>query len=160
MRRTAVLTALLACLAVPATAPAATTFVIKGRGFGHGIGMSQYGAQGFAQHGWDYRRILAHYYTGTTIGSAPTKTIRVLLRSGGTQVVSHVSKAGTRKLNASRAYTVRSRGAGVARGGGEVGGGGGGQTIPCRRAGKRPGPHGYTLLGGRAYRGKMEMRGG
>src|SRR3954469_21791135 len=153
MRRTAVLTALLACLAVPATAPAATTFVIKGRGFGHGIGMSQYGAQGYALHGWDYRRILAHYYTGTTIGSAPTKTIRVLLRSGGTQVVSHVSKAGTRKLNASRAYTVRSRGAGIAISGG-------GRTIRFSRPVKLAGPHGYTLLGGRAYRGKMEMRGG
>src|SRR3954471_7755524 len=153
MRRTAVLTALLACLAVPATAPAATTFVIKGRGFGHGIGMSQYGAQGFAQHGWDYRRILAHYYRGTTIGSAPTKRIRVLLRSGGTQVVSHVSKAGTRKLDASRAYTVRTRGAGVAISGG-------GRTIRFSGPVKLAGPHGYTLLGGRAYRGKMEMRGG
>src|SRR3954465_2186747 len=153
MRRTAVLTALLACLAVPATAPAATTFVIKGRGFGHGIGMSQYGAQGFAQHGWDYRRILAHYYTGTEIGSAPTKTIRVLLRSGGTQVVSHVSAAGTRKLNPARAYTVRTRGAGVTISGG-------GRTLRFSRPVKLAGPHGYTLLGGRAYRGKMEMRGG
>ena len=83
MRRLAVLTALFACLAMPGTAPAAIIIVVKGAGFGHGVGMSQYGAQGFAQHGWDYRRILARYYTGTEIGSAPTKTIRVLLRSGG-----------------------------------------------------------------------------
>src|SRR4051812_28943876 len=118
MRRITGLTALLIALAMPVAASAATTFVVKGRGFGHGIGMSQYGSQGFAQHGWDYRRILAHYYRGTTIGSAPTKTIRVLLRSGGTQVVSHVSRAGTRKLDPARTYAVRSRGGGVVISGG------------------------------------------
>jgi stage II sporulation protein D len=153
MRRTAVLTALLACLALPATAAASTTFVVKGRGFGHGIGMSQYGSQGFALHGWDYRRILAHYYKGTEIGSAPTKTIRVLLRSGGSQVVSHVSKAGTRKLNPARTYAVRSRGSGVVISGA-------GRSIRFNRPVKLAGPHGYTLLGGSAYRGKMEMRAG
>ena len=46
-------------------------FVVSGHGWGHGIGMSQYGAYGYAQHGWDYRRILAHYYPGTTLGAAP-----------------------------------------------------------------------------------------
>jgi stage II sporulation protein D len=153
MRRLAGLTALLVALAAPAATMAATTFVVKGHGFGHGIGMSQYGAQGFAQHGWNYRRILAHYYRGTTIGSAPTKTIRVLLRSGGTQVVSHVSRAGNRKLNPSQAYTVRTRGAGVAISGG-------GRTIRFGGPVKLAGPQGYTLLGGRAYRGKIEMRGG
>ena len=30
--------------------------------------MSQYGAMGYASHGWDYKRILAHYYTGTALG--------------------------------------------------------------------------------------------
>src|SRR3954464_7493349 len=110
MRRFAVLTVLFACLAMPGTAPAATIFVVKGAGFGHGVGMSQYGAQGFAQHGWDYRRILARYYKGTTIGTAPTKTIRVLLRSGGASTVSHVSKAGSKTLNPAKAYAVRTRG--------------------------------------------------
>src|SRR5205823_6394418 len=102
MRRLAALTALLIPLGMPVAASGSTIFVVKGHGCGHGIGMSQYGAQGFAQHGWDYRRILAHYSRGTAIGSAPTKTIRVLLSSGGTQVVSHVSRAGSKKLNPSR----------------------------------------------------------
>ena len=45
-------------------APAAdAAWTIKGRGFGHGVGMSQYGAYGFAQHGLGYKRILSHYYT-------------------------------------------------------------------------------------------------
>lgn len=36
-------------------------------GFGHGIGMSQYGAEGMARSGKDYQTILLHYYTGTEI---------------------------------------------------------------------------------------------
>ncbi len=58
----------------------ASTLVIEGAGYGHGVGMSQEGALGFAQHGWSYSAILAHYYTGTTLGQAPAKTIvRVLV---------------------------------------------------------------------------------
>lgn len=40
---------------------------IKGRGWGHGVGMSQWGAQGMAQAGWNYVRILNHFYPGTTL---------------------------------------------------------------------------------------------
>lgn len=36
-------------------------------GFGHGVGMSQYGAQTLASQGWDYAAILAHYYPGTEL---------------------------------------------------------------------------------------------
>ena len=36
-------------------------------GSGHGVGMSQYGANVMAQNGMDYREILAHYYPGTTL---------------------------------------------------------------------------------------------
>src|SRR5215212_4298196 len=107
MRRLAVATTALACLAAPAAAAAATTYVVKGGGFGHGVGMSQYGAQGYAQHGWTYRDILAHYYTGTEIGQAPTKTIRVLLRQGaGSVTLSHISRAGAKKLNPAKTYVA------------------------------------------------------
>ena len=41
--------------------------------------MSQWGAYGYAKHGWTYSRILAHYYSGTTLGPAPLSTVRVLL---------------------------------------------------------------------------------
>ena len=37
-------------------------------GYGHGVGMSQYGAESMALDGADYREILAHYYTGTEVG--------------------------------------------------------------------------------------------
>ena len=36
-------------------------------GFGHGLGMSQYGANQMAAEGADYREILTHYYTGVTV---------------------------------------------------------------------------------------------
>jgi stage II sporulation protein D len=52
-----------------------------GHGWGHGLGMSQWGAYGYARHGWTYDKILAHYYSGTTVGAATVATMRVLLAS-------------------------------------------------------------------------------
>lgn len=40
---------------------------IKTKGYGHGVGMSQYGAHGMAKNGYSYQEILAHYYVGTTL---------------------------------------------------------------------------------------------
>lgn len=40
---------------------------IKGRGFGHGAGMCQWGAKALADAGWTYRQILLHYYRGVEI---------------------------------------------------------------------------------------------
>jgi stage II sporulation protein D len=71
-----------ACLALLAgtSQTHASTLVIDGAGDGHGVGMSQDGARGYAEHGWSYTAILAHYYTGTAIGQAPPNTVvRVLL---------------------------------------------------------------------------------
>ena len=44
-------------------------FVFTGKGFGHGVGMSQWGAQGLALKGASYSQILAHYYVGTALTS-------------------------------------------------------------------------------------------
>lgn len=44
-----------------------STITITSNGFGHGVGMSQYGANGMAQKGSDYKQILEHYYTGVKI---------------------------------------------------------------------------------------------
>lgn len=63
------------------TSPAKSVLVFSGHGWGHGLGMSQWGAYGYAKHGWTYDRILAHYYTGTTLGAAKVATVRVLLVS-------------------------------------------------------------------------------
>jgi stage II sporulation protein D len=66
--------------------------VITGRGWGHGVGMSQYGALGFALQGAGFDAILAHYYRGTELTQAPVKRIRVLL-AGGAKTLSVASKA-------------------------------------------------------------------
>jgi SpoIID/LytB domain protein len=79
------LAALLVTLALAAASSPAThgsTLIIEGAGYGHGVGMSQDGALGYAQHGASYQAILSHYYSGTTIGQAPAKTVvRVLMGS-------------------------------------------------------------------------------
>ena len=41
--------------------------MVQGQGFGHGVGMSQWGARGLAEQGADFRQILQHYYRGITI---------------------------------------------------------------------------------------------
>ena len=64
--------------ATPA-AVTATTFLLSGRGWGHGVGMSQYGALGYAQDGWTYDQILGHFYTGAELGPAPVARVRVLV---------------------------------------------------------------------------------
>jgi SpoIID/LytB domain protein len=70
---------------VPAgSAGASTTFTFYGAGWGHGLGMSQWGAYGLSMKGWGYKRILRHFYKGTevgTAGSAPRK-LRVGLVQG------------------------------------------------------------------------------
>ena len=78
---------LVLALACAATARPAATFVLKGKGWGHGLGLGQYGTQGYAQNaGRDYRWILAHYYTGTTLGAAGVGRVRVLVASGASRL--------------------------------------------------------------------------
>ena len=52
--------------APPVNAPS-DTFTFTVYGWGHGVGLSQYGALSLEDHGYTYDRILAHYYTGTEI---------------------------------------------------------------------------------------------
>lgn len=47
--------------------PSPSQFRIQGRGYGHGLGMSQWGAHNLAQQGRTYDQILLHYYTGTNL---------------------------------------------------------------------------------------------
>jgi stage II sporulation protein D len=71
-----------AATATIVTNPAPVVLAVSGHGWGHGLGLSQWGAYGYAKHGWTYDRILAHYYSGTTLGPAPVATVRVLLGQG------------------------------------------------------------------------------
>ena len=64
-------------------APGLPDITFHGRGYGHGVGMSQYGARGRARAGQLAPEILAHYYAGTTLGTrSAATTVRVLLLSG------------------------------------------------------------------------------
>jgi len=47
--------------------PSGNGFVVQGRGFGHGVGLSQWGAQSLATQGWNYRQILGHYYRNAAL---------------------------------------------------------------------------------------------
>ena len=49
-------------------------FIISGRGYGHGVGMSQWGAKAMADAGFSYKQILMHYYRGTRVGYGPWDT--------------------------------------------------------------------------------------
>ncbi len=82
-------------------------FYIRGGGDGHGVGMSQYGAEGYAQHGESYRFILDHYYEGTSIGTVdPYQTVRVLLSTGQASFAG-ATRAGPARLNPSTTYIVK-----------------------------------------------------
>ncbi len=59
------------------TLPASITFY--GRGYGHGVGLSQYGAHGRALDGQSAAAILAHYYKGTTLGTKTNAQVRVIV---------------------------------------------------------------------------------
>jgi stage II sporulation protein D len=93
--------ALVLVLAAPASA--ATKLVVTGRGWGHGVGMSQWGAYGFARHGWTWQRILGHYYPGTELAPAPLSRVRVLLAAG--QPKAAVACAGALKVSDSSGRT-------------------------------------------------------
>ena len=92
---TAVLAASLASLAALAVGsesaarssqPGPASFLVSGRGWGHGVGLSQWGAYGFARQGKTFDQILAHYYQGTTLGPAALSRVRVLLIPGQARV--------------------------------------------------------------------------
>lgn len=100
-----------ALLAAPAGA--ATTVVAKGAGFGHGIGMSQYGAYGQAKDGRTYQQILATYYKGTALTtSEQARSVRVLLRSSASVKFTGASSivGSGRALSPKTTYVMRSSG--------------------------------------------------
>jgi stage II sporulation protein D len=147
------LTALLLFLLLAPSAQAGVRWVVVGHGFGHGVGMSQYGAYGYATHGKDYRFILRHYYSGTTIGTLPhARIVRVLIDVSSDDVgFAGATSACGMALDADSAYVARRRGG----------------SVQLRRADGRAlancGPRlraagaGRISIGGSAYRGALEV---
>ncbi len=115
MRRLLLSTVVLAVLAVPASANAATRHVVRGAGWGHGIGMSQYGAYGYALEGTGYRAILRHYYSQTRLTQAAQRSVRVLLQPDDPYIrVRGATRADGRALKPSKTYIARPSGGGIA----------------------------------------------
>ena len=156
--------AALTLLVAASSAQAASRVIVRGAGFGHGVGMSQYGAYGFAKAGRDHAFILGHYYSGTQLaelGGAPD--VRVLLKNaarisfrgatavaGGRRLAPATTYSATRALGGNvvlRAPSGRSLGT---------------YAAPLRISGSGTG----VLLRGRAqndrsdgsYRGDLELR--
>jgi stage II sporulation protein D len=165
MRRTAVtaIAALLGTLALAPAAPAASRLVVKGHGYGHGIGMSQYGALGYAQHGSGYKDILGHYYEQTSVAPLASRPdVRVLLQSGRRVVVRGVVAGAGRKLKPTTTYSARNVGGRIvlySPSGRRLGT----SDSPLRLA--APGDGAFTLRGPAAngtrdgqYRGALEVR--
>ena len=59
-------------------------FTFSGSGWGHGVGMSRWGAAAWPSRGSSAAQILGHYYSGTTVTTTSTDTIRVLLATSST----------------------------------------------------------------------------
>jgi SpoIID/LytB domain protein len=143
---------LLLCLWLAPSAAASVGWTVVGHGFGHGVGMSQYGAYGYAQHGKGYRFILGHYYSGTTIGTLPgPRVVRVLVETGGDIGFSGATSACGKKLSPGGGYVARQSGRAV-----QLRTAGGRALANCghrlRAAGR-----GSVRIGGSAYRGALEV---
>jgi stage II sporulation protein D len=95
-----------ACGALAANARAEVNWVVHGHGFGHGVGLSAYGAYGYALHGKGYKFILGHYYKGTSLGTVEgSPVVRVLLTTtSGDVTFSEATSACGTKLDPTRTY--------------------------------------------------------
>jgi stage II sporulation protein D len=137
----------------PATASAAVSWKVHGRGFGHGVGMSAYGAYGFAKHGKSYRFILGHYYRGTSIGSLEkSRVVRVLLDISPSDVeFSGATSACGKALDPRRSYEAHRAGRSV-----RLRSSGGKPLANCGRRLRAAGRGKITIAGHGTYRGALE----
>jgi len=140
----------------PAGHAAQPAFFAAGHGWGHGVGLAQYGAYGYALHGWTYDDIVAHYYPGTSLGDAPVKRVRVLLTGGARRVV----------ISSRSPFTVRDasgKSHKLAAGRQELGPGLKLKLAAAANAKALPGPVVFSpgddplMLGKRAYRGTLRV---
>ncbi|MDX6634267.1 MAG: stage sporulation protein [Solirubrobacterales bacterium] len=137
----------------PLGAQASVSWVVHGRGFGHGVGMSAYGAYGYAKAGKGYRFILGHYYTGTSIGTLEkTRVVRVLLDiSPGDVGFSGATSACGARLDPHRSYEAHRNGASVV-----LRSSGGKRLASCGRKLRAAGRGTIAIAGQGTFRGALE----
>ena len=145
--------AALTLLTAASNARAGVNWVVRGHGFGHGVGVSQYGAYGYALHGKDYRFILAHYYQGTTIGQVDgVRIVRVLLDiSPGDIGFSGATSACGVALDPARSYEAHRSGSRV-----KMRSSGGKPLADCGRKLRAAGRGKVAIAGVGTYRGALE----
>ena len=91
--------------------PGDDVLVFDGRGFGHGRGLSQYGAHGAALRGLSAAQVLAHYYPGAVLGTAPGAVRRVLITAEDADaVVTNAPGLVLRDVDAGTTVPVGARG--------------------------------------------------
>jgi stage II sporulation protein D len=142
-----------ASLALSASAAASVNWVVHGRGFGHGVGMSAYGAYGFALHGKDYRFILGHYFRGTALGALDKpRVVRVLLDiSLGDVGFSGATGACGVPLDPARSYEAHRSGSSV-----RLRSSGGKRLADCGRTLRASGRGRIEIAGVGSFRGSLE----
>lgn len=136
-----------------ASAGAAVKWVVHGRGFGHGVGMSAYGAYGYAEHGAGYKAILGHYYPGTSLGTLEgPRVVRVLLGTEPGDVgFSGTTGACGVRLEPGRSYEAHRVGATV-----KLRSSAGKPLADCGATLRAAGPGQVTIAGYGTYRGALE----
>jgi stage II sporulation protein D len=137
----------------PGSALASVKWIVHGRGFGHGVGMSAYGAYGYAKHGKDYRFILGHYYSGTGLGTLmKPRVVRVLLGiASGDVGFSAATSACGQELDPERRYEAHRAGSSV-----KLQTSAGRTLADCGRVLRAAGAGKITITGLGTYRGALE----
>jgi stage II sporulation protein D len=105
LNRVAKLTVAIVALACTGTAGAAERWSMRGAGWGHGIGLSQWGSYGYSKQGANYRDIVDHYYRDTQIAVRDGGVVRVLLQPNRSIVyIRNATQAGDRMLDDQALY--------------------------------------------------------
>jgi stage II sporulation protein D len=151
VQRLAAACAAATCLSVVAAEDASAEWVIRGHGFGHGVGMGQYGAYGYAKHGRGYRWILGHYYRHTHVGHTNSHRLRVLLGTAQHSMrFTRAKRACGHRLSPRHTYRFTREGDSIVlrrRTGARIKG--------CGDAGVASGKGAVRIFGHRDYRGEM-----
>jgi stage II sporulation protein D len=136
------------------SARAGVNWVVHGHGFGHGVGLSAYGAYGYALHGKGYKFILGHYYPGTSLGTIEgPHVVRVLLETASGDVTfTEATGACGVKLEPTRSYEAHRFGNAIV-----LRSSGGKPLKRCGATLRAAGGAGIINIGGVRYRGALEV---
>jgi stage II sporulation protein D len=153
-RAVAVVAALASVATFTPPANAGVSWVVHGHGFGHGVGMSAYGAYGYALHGRSHEFILGHYFRGTTIGTLRgPRIVRVLLDiSRGDVGFSAATSACGEALDPARSYQAHRSGDAVV-----LRSSAGKPLASCGRKLRAAGQGRIEIAGIGTYRGVLEV---